>query len=277
LFLGDTPTSFDPTIRYIYFKQLEEARIVVVSKMDLLTEAQSEVLRQMMQHRYEDKIVLYQNSYEKDHITRWLKSLDQTMPENAGDGWADLSSLDIDYDRYGEGEARLAWLDQELEINGPPQDSRELARTLTENIYRKINVQGYPIGHLKFLLNGMDRINFTAASSTPASSSVPPHSSTPRPSTPLPPSSAPAPFPSTLLVNARVQTDPATLSRLVAESIRELEAQRQIKVRVVSEQCFQPGYPRPTHRISGIGLLLYGKRPSNRVLSLSFSSAGHPK
>ncbi len=199
LFLGDTPTSFDPTVRYIYFKQLEEARIVVVSKMDLLIEQQSRGLRQMIQHRYEDKIVLYQNSFEKDHIARWLKTLDMAMPDNTGEGWATLPSLDIDYDRYGEGEARLAWLDQELELAGPPQDAQETVRILTENIYKKINSQGWPIGHLKFLLNGTNRINFTAAAPTPPAAFA-----------------APPTSPSTLLVNARVQTDPATLSRLVA-------------------------------------------------------------
>lgn len=209
--------NFDETVRYIYFKQLEEARVIVVTKTDLMDTTR---LKTHMRTHYKDKVILYQNSLDNGDIIRWMQTLNKTS-------FTGLPSLDIDYDRYGAGEAKLAWFDQELEIQSPGKKAQETAIDIIENI-TKID---YPIGHLKFLLDGNTKISITATGATD--------------------SFLPQPAPTaTLLINARVQTDPETLSRLIATSIKTAAQKYHSTIRTISEQSFQPGYPKPTHRIS---------------------------
>ena len=217
------PATFHPAVRYIYLKQLEEAQVIIVSKTDLVGD-ENQVRRLMAEH-YPHKTILYQDSFNEDHIGRWLQTLDE-----AAAGAAALPSLDIDYDLYGRGEARLAWLDQQLVIQCADGEAQTAARSLMHSLYEQIRRRGYPIGHLKFLLDGSMKISFTGGGSTDPIAARPSNRST-------------------LLVNARVQTRPKTLSRLMLAAIRDTEARQPCTIRVLHETCFQPGFPRPTHRM----------------------------
>ena len=46
------------------------------------------------------------------------------------------------------------------------------------------------------------------------------------------------------------QTSPETLSHIVSEAIKETEIKYDCKIVVKSNASFQPGYPKPTHRIT---------------------------
>ncbi len=214
-----TASAFDSSVRYIYFKQLEEAQVIVVSKTDLL--ADKAPLQDLLQDRYGEKTILYQNSFDQQDIAHWLTTLDNTHFT------ATLPSLNIDYDLYGAGEAKLAWLDQELEIQCPRQKAQAAAITLMQ----RLSATNHPIGHLKFLLDGKTKLSFTATGFT--------EENTPQPA-----------LSATLLINARVQTDPTSLSNLVADAIRAIQEEYGCTIHTISERCFQPGYPTPTHRIS---------------------------
>ena len=88
-----------------------------------------------------------------------------------------------------------------------------------------------PIGHLKFLVNGAIKISFTSTTEQAIVLKKQPASSV------------------SLLVNIRVQTTPEIIAGLIAEAINEIEIQSGCKIIVKSHSAFQPGYPRPTHRI----------------------------
>ena len=216
--ISSSAPGFDETINYIYHKQLEEANVIVVSKSDLIDTTQ---LQTQLQSRYPEKTILYQNSFDEEHIARWLQTLD-TMAFTK-----DLPSLDIDYDTYGAGEAKLAWLDQQLEIISPDQNAQHAAITLID----KLAETSYPIGHLKFLLDGHTKISVTATGATDHADPQPAEKTT-------------------LLINARVQTEPAILSQFVSDAILSTEHKLHCSIRTIEKTCFQPGYPRPTHRIA---------------------------
>ncbi len=229
---------FEASVNYIYFKQLEEAGVIIVNKIDLVSPEEMEKLKLILSEKYEHKIILYQDSLEEEDIRRWLKVLNE-YPSTAA-----LSSLDIDYDLYGEGEAALGWLDEELVINSSDEMAEQASIALTRSLFRKVSEGRYPIGHLKFLLNDRLKISFTAADAMcdpdPGSMAI----------TTLVSGLNPLPAPSArLLINARVQTDPQILTRLVEEAIDETRAAFNCEVRVYSRSAFQPGYPRPAHRI----------------------------
>ena len=216
---------FDETVNYIYLKQLEEAGIIVINKIDLINKEQLAEIKRLMQEKYGSKILLYQNSLDEDNIQHWLHTLNNY--QSAGM----LQSLNIDYDIYAAGEAKLAWLDQELEIYSANNNALQQAEDLINNIYKKINEHQYPIGHLKFLINGAIKISFTSNTQPAVTIKIEPAASV------------------ALLINIRVQTQPEIIEQLITAAIKEVEMQSGCKIVVNSLSAFQPGYPRPTYRI----------------------------
>jgi hypothetical protein len=222
---------FEESVNYIYFKQLEEAGIIVVSKIDLIDEEQLGDLRRVMQQKYPDKIILYQDSLAAGGVGQWMEALG-AFPAA---GTAELSSLEIDYAIYGAGEALLAWLDQELVVVSPDGRAVLAAIALTRRIDERIRECGYPIGHLKFLLDGKTKISYTVLAGEVAAGGGAE-------------GAAASAGTATLLINARVQTEPAILAGLVAAAIREIEIQYECTILTKKVASFQPGFPKPTHR-----------------------------
>jgi len=225
MILMDGTNLFDETVNYIYLKQLEEAGIIVINKVDLITKEELEEIKQLVQEKYKSKILLYQNSFDEDKIQHWLSTLNSYQSAGL------LQSLNIDYDTYAAGEARLAWLDQELEIYSATNNALQQAEDLINNIYKKINALPYPIGHLKFLINGAIKISFTSTMQPPVTIKVEPATSV------------------SLIINIRVQTEPGIITQLIAEGIKETEMESGCKIIVNSLSAFQPGYPHPAYRI----------------------------
>ncbi|MFC6997211.1 GTP-binding protein [Rufibacter roseus] len=220
---------FADSVSYIYKKQLEEADVLVLSKVDLISEKQLLELKQLVASRYPDKIVLYQNSLDSDSVQSWVNILMDIEPEK------NRTTLELDYDTYGAGEALLAWLDQELEIIDSNNDATSVAYTLINGIYKEIKEQALPVGHLKFLLDDgvqPEKISFTAVTE-PDFARAGHHTKTKK---------------IYVLINARLQTGPDQLEALVNDAIRKLQVETGIQVLVKKKSSFQPGYPVPTHR-----------------------------
>lgn len=220
---------FDDDVVYIFEKQLEEADILIVNKTDLLTKEEEKAIREMLVKQFPGKPLLFQSSLQNEDIKKWLKTLLEFDPP------PERKSLQIDYDKYASGEARLAWLDAELvlfsEIN-----AMETAVKLINRIYEKIRQRKYPLGHLKFLIRAgqwQRKISFTSLNEP-----VLKQTRSFRNIEEL-----------DLLVNARVQTTPDALQQLFSEAANEIMENDQCKIENKGQAVFQPGYPRPEHRI----------------------------
>jgi len=215
-------------VQYIYFNQLKEASLVIVSKTDLMESAERSRLAAMIKQKFGDKNLLFQDSFKQEDLQRWLDALDKNQP------CVSSQSPDIDYDVYAQGESQLAWLDQYLEIRSPHLDATHCAHALIREIYKKIKEIPAPIVHLKFFVNGRQKISFTTMDQ------------------------AEDPFPegnetgldATLLVNARVQTSPERLRSLVAACLQMVATSRGCVFKTISTDVFSPGYPKPTFRIA---------------------------
>ena len=134
---------------------------------------------------------------------------------------------------YGAGESKLAWLDEELLIRTEDGSAFRLAVQFTEALYEKVVQRGWPVGHLKFLLdNGQER---TKISFTGGREIVPVLPFTPCRSNFV-----------SVLINARIQTEPELLKELVDATVHERKGLAIFEVR--KQTSFRPGYPRPTYR-----------------------------
>ena len=218
-------SSFDESVRYIYFKQLEEAEVIVISKIDLMDDNSLDDMKRLID-KYSDKVTLYQNSFDTTDVRRWLKVLDNKFVTTP-------SSLHINYDMYGAGEARLAWHDQQVEIQSGNYNAMQATNGLIKTISQKIQFNEYPIGHLKFLLNNEKKISITHTSQEEVFDNIVEERKY-----------------AGLLINARVQTSPEALSHIISESIKEIEINFNCKIVVKSHASFQPGYPKPVYRIT---------------------------
>jgi len=220
---------FVQSVNYIYKKQLDEANVLVINKIDLLNASQMEEVKSVVKKEYPGKKVVYQNSLEIDSIEKWLSSLNDFQPKVR-------KSLELDYDIYGAGEAELAWLDAEIYIHTIELDAVRCGIALINKIYSQINNLQLPIGHLKFLIDDgthQKKISFTSIKLSILEDEL-------------------IEFDSKkikVLINARVQGGPDQLAKIVTDAIRELELQTDCEVIKNKIAAFKPGYPKPTYRI----------------------------
>jgi G3E family GTPase len=229
-FLKNEHPVFHEDVSYIYQKQLDEADIVVVNKTDLLSAPELEQAKTVISGAFSYKTILYQNSLSEKGIQQWLDACENFHNATL------RPALNIDYHKYGAGEAELAWLDEEIGIVSEDKNAVKAALLLADFIYNKIKAEHYPVGHLKFLLdNGHHQ---TKISFGPFDTNVMEQQH-------IIEESARA----LLLVNARVQTTPKALQGIITEAIVETENTTACKITEYTASAFQPGYPRPTYRI----------------------------
>ncbi|HET6254325.1 MAG TPA: GTP-binding protein [Puia sp.] len=228
-FLQGSKSIFYDNVNYIYENQLREADIIVVNKIDLLTASQLEWVRHRVRDEYGGKTILFQNSLSDESVSRWLSACDNYHDDRL------RTSLVIDYDIYGAGEAELAWLDEEIGIVSSTGNAIPAAYELMRKLHETIMENGHAIGHLKFLLDDGEeqtKVSFTTLSAPQDTGSTGERADR-----------------VVIILNARIQVSPAILQQLVSQAILAVEARMNCRITEYRINLFQPGYPRPTHRI----------------------------
>ena len=223
--LREEELPFSEEVVYIYGKQLEEAGLLIINKADLLPPADIEAVADLSQARFPGKPIRIQNSLVAQDVTNWLAHLE------SGAAAPPAASLTLDYARYGEGEARLAWLDQRLIVTAPEGAGRELALQLIEAVIAAIRAEDWPVGHLKFLVRGANaeaKVSFPTLDAPNWQAEVPA-----LPGTRL-----------EILINARVEAAAEALRTSIARAIAALP----LTILASDVAAFHPGQPRPTHR-----------------------------
>jgi Ni2+-binding GTPase involved in maturation of urease and hydrogenase len=227
--LGNGDTGLHPSAAYIIRKQLEEADSIVINKSDQLSPAQADELRARAQAAYPGVDVRFMSALNGDGVDAWLDDVLAGRP-------AGRRLADVDYDTYAEGEAVLGWLNARIELLpvGQPSDWRRFSEGLMAGIQSRCAQAGAEIGHVKLLLTSPQ--GEVAASATSLKDPVVLRGQ-------LAPGSALA----DLVVNARVQTSPQELERIVREEL-DRACGANIDIRIVTMRSLSPGRPRPTHR-----------------------------
>jgi Ni2+-binding GTPase involved in maturation of urease and hydrogenase len=228
--LGRVALPFSADVVYIFEKQLEEAGLLVVNKMDLLSDGQAEELRRWVGSHFQDLPVHYQNSLRKGSVLQWVDQI-QAMTFSPN-----LASLEIDYETYARGELQMAWLDQYLHLYAVDGDPDRMVKCVLEQVVEGLVTNQIGIGHLKVMVKSGDqtaKISFTSLEAGDWVSELPP-------------------FPESdvdLLINARVETTAENLLKLVQNALGFAQEQIHFSYQQLSLEAFHPGKPQPTHRI----------------------------
>jgi hypothetical protein len=219
-------------VLYVYEKQLEEADVLVINKVDTVPASRVAALRGALEARYPAARIIEISARTGANVAAWIDAL--LTEEGSG------RVLEIDYDTYAEGEALLGWLNCTATVAGVVFDGDEFLLAVGSRVHRILASHGLEIAHLKLTLapasgGGLAVVNATRTD-------------------------APAELAFALdaqvdacevTLNLRAEADPADLEDAVRRAFAEESAARRATVTVTHLERFRPGRPVPTHRMAG--------------------------
>ena len=218
---------FSEEVNYIIQKQYEEADILVANKADLLKEPDILFLKQEIKKAFPDKVVLFQNSHKVTEVENWVQHADLDV------GTKGRKSLEINYERYGKGEANLGWLDQNIVIEGIK--AMQGVQFLADLIYQEIISQKKSIGHLKFIISDGSQTCKRSYTSFDENLSIEKIRSSSEKVE--------------LLINARIEASPEDLKQIIKGCITQTINTFNVKLETTSQDAFVPGFPNPKYQL----------------------------
>jgi len=229
LLLAETESNFPEEVAYLFGKQLEEADILVLNKIDLLAEAEVERLVSIFTEKYPEKDILAISARDGVGVDEWLEILLSGRPG------ANTVLGQIDYDRYARAEAVLGWLNAAIKISSDQLFAADkYVKDLFIELRESFKQEKGEIGHLKSVFTSGGKsfwVNLTNLSSDPMVSGEP-----------LAELSK-----GSLILNARVQLDPDTLENIVRNVLAVVAERFDVRTEIDDLQCFSPAYPNPPH------------------------------
>jgi hypothetical protein len=166
------------------------------------------------------------SSVTGDGVEKWLGKV-------LGSSEAGRHILDLDYDRYAEGEAVLGWLNCSATLTGIQVDWDLFTSSLMRELALEFDSKRLTVGHVKAIVETgnryiaanqtgtIDTLNFRWSAGTGDQAEM--------------------------IVNARVEMSPEDLESLFLETLRKT-TNGHISAIIKRLRCIRPGYPRPTYR-----------------------------
>lgn len=224
-------TGFSPKAAYILKKQIEEADLVLINRIDELNEDQACELEGLIHQHIPGRPVLRISAKTGegfDELAEWL----------AKDGDFGKLFLDIDYDTYAEGEAELGWLNSSVRVESETEFEMDaLLLDIVSRLRDCLATQEIEAAHLKTI--GLWE-GFFGVSNLVSSENAPELSLASNCNVKA----------MDLIVNARVACDPEELQQLVESTVSLAISGVGAVAEFRRTQSFKPGRPVPTHRLS---------------------------
>ena len=228
--------TFSRNVTYVYRKQLEEADFIVVNKIDLLNRERLDILRHGLEQEYPRAEIFEVAAREEIGLAPWFERLrnSEITPR---------SLLEVDYDIYADGEARLGWLNCTLELGAEHDlDGNSLLLDLAHRLGRCLADADAEVAHLKMTLaperglgDQIATVNLVRLESEPEVSHRLPERIRR----------------GEIILNLRAEAAPETLRSAVEEVLERLRREKNVALRLDHVECFRPARPEPTHRVSG--------------------------
>lgn len=223
--------SFSDKVLYVYAKQLEEADLIVVNKCDALDAGGRERLVETLRARFQQAEVRCISARTGEGVEAWL----ERILEGTG---ARRGTIEVDYEVYAEGEARLGWLNATLDVRAEGAfDGDGLLLRLVGDLGRRIAAQGGEVAHLKATLETVGTgmlsvVSLVGGESEPdLRESVLSHAGS-----------------GALILNVRAEASPEMLAELVREAVARENARGGVFLEIEHHDCLAPARPVPTWR-----------------------------
>lgn len=207
---------FGAKVTYLFKMQQHEADAVVVNKADLLPAAERAEVEELARRNFAAAEVFSISARTGEGFDRLVRLLDRAA--------GDRRDVDVDYDLYGEGEARLGWLNATFSWRAAqPEDADALVMDLIAALRDRLVAAGVEPAHVKLRL-GDAVANLTGREPE------------------LSQQSAARVADATLTLNARVECTPEQLRAAVEDAWRDRA------VRTLKLESFAPTPPSPPTR-----------------------------
>jgi hypothetical protein len=225
-----TEQAFTDNVMYVYRKQLEEAEVIAVNKIDLLDEVTRRTLVAALRSRFPHAEVLEVSCKTGQGLAHWF---DHMLAGRLGH----RPAMEVDYDQYADGEARLGWLNVTADLTSASDfDGNLLLAELAGRLRERMATLGIEIAHLKMTLAPSQGVGLAAISLTRTDMEP---QVTDGLNNPV--------VQGRLTINLRAETDPQTLKDNTLATLPSLVPTR---FTIQEIHAFRPGRPNPTHRLS---------------------------
>ncbi|MEG0319466.1 MAG: GTP-binding protein [Niameybacter sp.] len=227
----DAENSFPNEINYLFRKQLEEANIILLNKIDLLSKEEVKEMTIYLKKHYPGTEII-PISAKKDSQVEQLSQL--LLEEEI----TKTKTLEIDYPIYGAAEAYLGWLNAsgyvilEEEIN-----LCEIVERFMRSCQQVFRAERQEIAHLKVYAIG--QADFLKASLVSVEDDIDFNKKTEEPIKQF-----------NLIVNARVNIQPDKLKDTIEKLLQDTLKSYGATINHFKVESFAPGYPTPKYRMT---------------------------
>jgi hypothetical protein len=152
------------------------------------------------------------------------------------------ATMQVDYEVYADGEARLGWLNCTLRLTSRQAiDGNQLLRALATEIQSQLNRAGAEVAHLKMTLDADNKLGDLAVLNLIRNDFVPELSQNLQDRFEA----------GALTINMRAEASPEVLSNTVKDAIEKCaQPHAGLTVKLEHREFFRPGKPQPMYRVS---------------------------
>ena len=226
---------FSDKVVYIYKKQLEEADLLVINKCDLLRADQTAALRLALSSQFPKARIFEASARNGIGLEAWFEHICSTSQ-------SPRAIIDMDYEVYADGEARLGWLNCTLRLAARTGiDGNQFVQGLAVEIQRRLNAVGVEVAHLKMTLDADNALGDLAVINLVRNDFIPELSQNLQDSLTA----------GELTINMRAEAAPEMLKQTVTEAVTTCASRvADLTIQWEHMESFRPGKPQPTHRMA---------------------------
>jgi G3E family GTPase len=212
---------------YLRSHQAEEAEILVLTKVDLLGDADIRSLENKLKTMNPDADVIRYSAVNNEGFEKIMDVL-------RSDKVTGRKPVDVDYDKYADAEAELGWYNGVFIFDCREYDAYDLSMMMLKDLAGKYSYKD--IAHAKVALtSGQSHTKISLIGNEFSIGGV--HGSR---------------FgkgESQLNFNARIVSEPDALRGSIRETVEKVMKAKNIGYEMKFDDCFSPGRPDPTHRL----------------------------
>lgn len=231
LLLSENRNEFPGPVHYLFKKQLAEADLIVLNKLDTIEDVQAAEVTKIL-GSLAGIPVLGMSALTHIGVPEWVNVL-------LNERGAGKRVLDINYETYARAEAALGWLNATVDVTATHEFSpNEFAGALLERFQRGAVDAGMNIAHVKILvatITDTDRIALTENGGKAQWSGR---------------GILPAGSNMSLTINARVHASPEDLSRLSQDALAASAGEFGVNAKLAHLESFSPLPPKPRYRMT---------------------------
>ena len=146
IYMNKGENTFMPQITYMYKKQLEEADVLLLNKIDTLTSEEIKEIESSIKENFPEKTVVPISAKDRTNFDKWTDTF--MNGQNSA-----MTDLDIDWDYVCQAENMMAWYNKHLTLESTDKYDYNIFASKLMNNLKKIMDGKIEVAHLKIMLN----------------------------------------------------------------------------------------------------------------------------